>query len=207
MNVGPRLNKQTKMEIRMVPKEVSWAITENILFLFLSTVKDWRVMYSINRLNMPLFFFFKLSCSDAFELWCWRRLESPLDCKKIKPVNSKGNQSWIFIGRTDAEAEAPILWSPDGKSRLIGKDPDAGKDWGQKVKGVTEDEMAGWHHWLNGHEFEQTPGDSDGQGSLLCYSPQGLKELDRTYWLNNCNSPGGYLQNNLNILLCVSVDG
>ena len=135
MNVGPRLNKQTKMEIRMVPKEVSWAITGNILFLFLSTVKDWRVMYSINRLNMPLFFFFKLSCSDAFELWCWRRLESPLDCKKIKPVNSKGNQSWIFIGRTDAEAEAPIFWLPDANCQLIRKDPDALKIQGRRRRG------------------------------------------------------------------------
>ena len=166
MNVGPRLNKQTKMEIRMVPKEVSWAITENILFLFLSTVKDWRVMYSINRLNMPLFFFFKLSCSDAFELWCWRRLESPLDCKKIKPVNSKGNQSWIFIGRTDAEAEAPIFWLPDVKSQFIRRDLEAGKNWRQEEKGTTEDEMVGRHYRLNAHQFEQAAGDGEGQGSL-----------------------------------------
>ena len=89
---------------------------------------------------------------DTFELWCWRRLlESPWHCKEIKPVNPKGNQSWIFIGRTDAEAEAPILWLPDGKGQLIGKDPDAEKDWGQKEKGMTEDEMVGWHHRLNGH--------------------------------------------------------
>ena len=166
MNVGPRLNKQTKMEIRMVPKEVSWAITENILFLFLSTVKDWRVMYSKNRLNMPLFFFFKLSCSDAFELWCWRRLESPLDCKKIKPVNSKGNQSWIFIGRTDAEAEAPIFWLPNVKSQFIRRDLEAGKNWRQEEKGTTEDEMVGWHYRLNAHQFEQAAGDGEGQGSL-----------------------------------------
>ena len=96
---------------------------------------------------------------DAFELWCWRRLESPLDSKEIRPVNPKGNQPWMFIGRTDAEA--PIPWPPDGKSKLIGKDPDAGKDWRQKEKGETEDEMIGWHQ-LNGHEFEQTPGDSGG---------------------------------------------
>ena len=96
-----------------------------------------------------------------------KTLESPLDCKEIKPVNSKGNQSWIFIGRTDAEAEAPILWPPDGKNWLIGKDHDAGKDWRQEDKGMTEDEMVGWHHWLNGHEFEQAPGVGDGQGSLL----------------------------------------
>ena len=90
---------------------------------------------------------------DAFELWCWRRLESLLDNKEIKSVHPKGNHSWIFIGRTYAEAEAPILWPPDAKSRLIGKDADAGKDWGQEEKGATQDEMVGWHHWLNGCEF------------------------------------------------------
>ena len=89
---------------------------------------------------------------DAFELWCWRRLESPLDCKEIQPVHPKGNQSWIFTGRTDAEAETPILWPPDVKNWLIGKDPDAGKDWRQEEKGMTEDEMVGWHHRLDGHE-------------------------------------------------------
>ena len=107
-------------------------------------------------------------------------LESPLDSKETKPVNPKGNQSWIFIGRTDAEAEAPILWLPDVKSQLIGKDPDDGEDWGQEEKGTTEDEMAGWHHWLNEHEFEQTPGDIKGQGSLACCSLWGCKELDVT---------------------------
>ena len=99
---------------------------------------------------------------DVFELWCWRRLlKSPLDCKDIKPVNPKGNQSWIFIGRTDAKAEAPVLWPPDGKSWLIGKDPHAGKDSRQEEKGTTEDEKIGWHHQLNGHEFEQAPGDGE----------------------------------------------
>ena len=88
---------------------------------------------------------------DAFELWCWKTLESPLECKEIQPVHPKGNQSWIFIGRTDAEAETPVLWPPDVKSWLIGKDPDAGKDWRQEEKGMTEDEMVGRHHWLNGH--------------------------------------------------------
>ena len=116
--------------------------------------------------------------TDAFELWCWTRFESPLDCKEIKPVNSKGNQSWVFTGRTDAEAEAPILGPPDAKSWLIRKDPDAGKDWGQEEKGAIEDEMVGWHHWCNGHEFEQVPGDSEGQGSLACCSPWGCKEWD-----------------------------
>ena len=100
-----------------------------------------------------------------------KTLESPLDSKEIKPVNPKGNQPWIFIGRT--EAEAPILWPPDVKCLLIGKDPDAGKDWGQEEKGVTEDEMVGWHHWLKGHELERTPGDNEGEGSLACCSPWG----------------------------------
>ena len=110
--------------------------------------------------------------------WCfqtavWEKtLESPLDSKEIKPVNPKGNQSWIFIGRTDADAEAPVLWSPDAKSQLVGKDPDAGKDWRQK-KGVAKDVTVRWHHWLNGHEFGQTPGDSEGQGSLACCSSWG----------------------------------
>ena len=104
-------------------------------------------------------------------------LESPLDCKEIKPVNPKGDQSWIILGGTDAEA--PILWPPDAESRLIEKDPDAGKDWGQE-KGMTEDEMFGWHHWLNGHEFEQAPEDGEGQGILACCSPWGFKELDTT---------------------------
>ena len=112
---------------------------------------------------------------NAFKLWCWRTLESPLDCKEIQPVHLKGNQSWIFIGRTDAEAEAPILWPLDSKSQLIGKDPDAGKDWGQKEKGTAEDGMFGWYHWLNGHEFEQAPGDGERQGSLACCSPWGRR--------------------------------
>ena len=90
---------------------------------------------------------------DAFEPWCWRKLKSPLDCKEIQPVHSKGDQSWVFIGRTDAKAETPILWLPHVNSWLIGKDPDAGRDWGQEEKGMTEDEMVGWHHRLNGHEF------------------------------------------------------
>ena len=100
-----------------------------------------------------------------------KTLESPLDCKKIKSINPKGNQSWTFIGGTDAEAEAPILWLPDAKSWLIGKDPDVGKDRRQEEKGTTEDEMVGWHCQLDRHEFEQDPGVGDGQGSLACCSP------------------------------------
>ena len=108
-----------------------------------------------------------------------KTLESPLDYKEIKPVNPKGNQSWIFIGRTDAEVETPILWSPDVKNWLIRKNPDAGKDWRQEEKGLMEDKMIEWHHWLNGHEFEQTLGDSEGQGSLAHCSPQDHKESDK----------------------------
>ena len=114
-----------------------------------------------------------------------KTLESPLDCKEIKPTNLKGNQPWIFIGRTDAEVEAPVLWPPDAKSQLIGKDSDAGKDWGQEEKGMTEDEMVGWHHRLNEHEFEH-PGDG-GQVSLACCSPWACKESDTTERLNNNN--------------------
>ena len=125
--------------------------------------------------------------SDASELWCWRTLETPLYSKEKKPVNPKGNQRWIFIGRIDDEAEAPILWPLDGKSWFIGKDPVAGKDWGQEEKEMMEDVMVGWHHWLNGHEFEQTPGDGEGQWSLVCCSPWGHKESDITEWLNNTN--------------------
>ena len=108
---------------------------------------------------------------------------SPLDRKEIKRVNAKGNQSWIFIERTHAEAEAPILWPPDAKSQLTGKDPNARENWGQEEKGETEFEMFGWYHQLNGHEFEQTQGDGEGQGSLACCSPWGCKELTQlSYW-------------------------
>ena len=118
-------------------------------------------------------------------------LESPLDSTEIKPVSPKGNQSWIFIGRTDAEAKAPILWLPKTKNWLIEKDPDAGKDWRQEEKRATEDEMDGWPHQFNGHEFEQAPKVDDGQGSLVCCSPWGCKELDTTELLNWArNSPG-----------------
>ena len=104
----------------------------------------------------------------------------------FEPVNPKGNQPWIFIERTDAEAEAPILWPPDSKSWLTGRDPVAGKDWRQEEKGTTEDEIVGWHHWLNGHEFEEAPGEGERQRSLACCSPWGLKKSDMTEWLNNC---------------------
>ena len=146
--------------------------------------------YGILWLNV----FIKIGLSFSSHAWIWeldhkegwapknwnfrtvvlqKTLESPLDCKENKPVNPKGNQTWIFTGRTDAEAEASILWLPDSKNWVIGIDSDAGKDWGQEEKGMTEDEMVGGHHWLNGHEFEQTLGDNEGQGSLVCCSPWG----------------------------------
>ena len=133
------------------------------------------VMYGCERLDHKE--------SWALKNWCFwtvvleKTLESPLDCKEIKPVHPKGNQSWIFIGRTDAGVEAPILRPLDAKNWFIGKDPDAGKDW-RKEKGMTEDEMVGWHHRLNGHEFVQAPGTGDGQGSLACCSSCGGKKSD-----------------------------
>ena len=134
---------------------------------------------------------FKLYFVEGWVLknWCFwtvvleKTRESPLDCKEIKPVNPKGNQPWIFTGRTDADDKAPRLWLPDANSQFIGKDPDAGKDWRQE-KGMTEDELVGWHHQLDGHEFEQVPGVGDGQGGLAWYSLRGHKESDMTEWLN-----------------------
>ena len=128
--------------------------------------------------------------SWALRNWCFwavvleKTLVCPLDCKEIKPVNPKGNQSWIFIGSPDAEDETPVLWPPDAKNWLTGKDPGAGKDWRWEDKGMTKDEMAGWHCWLDGHEFEQTREVGDGQGSLACCSPWGCKKLNITEWLN-----------------------
>ena len=128
--------------------------------------------------------------SWAMNNWCFwtvvleNTLESPLDCKEIQPVHPKGNQSWVFIGRTVLEAETPILWPPDVKSWFIGKDPDAGKDWGQEEKRMTEDEMVRWHDWLSGHGFGGTLGVGDGQGSLACCRSWGHKDSDMTVWLN-----------------------
>ena len=134
----------------------------------------------------------ELSYKEGWTLknWCFwivvleKTLKSPLDSKEIKPVNPIRNQPWISIGRNDAETEAPILWPPDVKSWLLGKDPDARKDWRQKEKGMTKNEMVGWHHWLNGHKFEQSLGDSEGQRSLVCCSSWGRKESDMTERLN-----------------------
>ena len=134
----------------------------------------------------------ELECEESWmpKYWCFwtvvleKTLESPLDCKELQPVHPKGDQSWVFIGRTDAEAETPILWPHDVKSWLIGKDSDAGKDWGQEEKGTTEDEIIGWHHRLNGRGFERTPGVGDGQGGLGCCSSWAHKESDTTDPLN-----------------------
>ena len=133
----------------------------------------------------------ELDCEESWapKNWCFwavvleNTLESPLDCKEVQLVHPKDHQSWVFIGRNDAKAETPIPWPPHAKSWLTGKDPDAGRDWGQEEKGTTEEEMAGWHHWLNGHEFGWTAGVGDGQGGLACCDSWGLKELD-TEWLN-----------------------
>ena len=128
--------------------------------------------------------------------WCFwtvvleKTLESPLDCKEVQLVHPKGDQSWVLIGRTDAKAETPVLWPLHAKSWLIRKDPDAGRDWGQEEKGMTEDEMAGWQHRLDGHEFGWTLGVGDGQGGLACCDSWGCKESDTTEWLNwteRCN--------------------
>jgi len=134
----------------------------------------------------------ELDCLEGWvpRNWCFwtvvleKTLESPLDCKELQPVHPKGDQSWVFIGRTDAKAETPVLWPPHVKSWLIGKDSDAGRDWGQEEKGMTEDEMAGWHHWLNGRESEWTPRVGDGQGGLACCDSWGRKQSDMTEWLN-----------------------
>ena len=133
----------------------------------------------------------ELDCEESWlsKNWCFwtvvleKTLESPLDCKEIQPVHSKGNQPWVFFGRNDAKAETPILWPPHTESWLIGKDFDARRDWRQE-KGTTEDEMAGWHHWLDGRESEWTPGDDDGQGGLACCDSWGCKESDMTERLN-----------------------
>ena len=134
----------------------------------------------------------ELDCEESWvsKNWCFwtavleKTLESPLDCKEIQPVHPKGDLSWVLIGRTDAEAETPILWPPHVKSWLIGKDPDDGRDWGQEEKGMTEDEMAGWHHRLNGCEAGWTPGVGDGQGGLAWCNSLGRKESDTTERLN-----------------------
>ena len=156
-----------------------------VILLYLNFNKDilfWLVQFHI--------YFVAFKHLWALKNWCFwtvvleKTLESPLDCKEIQPVHPKRDQPWVFIGRTDVEAETPVLWPPDVKSWLMGKDPDAGKDWGQEEKGTTEDEMVGWHHRLNGHGFGWIPGVGDGQGGLVCCDSWCRKESDTTKWLN-----------------------
>ena len=170
-----------------------WALDMGPLWLKTWISKFYIIVCIIKAMIFPVFMYeceiwtvMKAECcrTDAFELWCWKRLLSSFDSKEIKPINPKENQSWIFNERTDAEAETPILWPPDVKNWLFGKDPNAGKDWKREEKGMTEDEMVGWHHQLDGHELEQALGVSEGQGCLVCYSPWGLKELNMTRQLN-----------------------
>ena len=134
----------------------------------------------------------ELDCEESWVMknWCFwtvvleKTLESPLDCKENQLVHSKGDQFWVFFGRNDAKAETPVLWLPHAKSWLIGKDSDAGREWGQEEKRMTEEEMARWHHWVDGPEFEWTPRVGDGQGGLACCDSWGRKESDTTEWLN-----------------------
>ena len=168
----------TKLDSILKSRDITWPTKIHIVsqsYGFSSShVRMWELGYKERR---------------APKNWCFwtvvleKTLESRLDCNEIKPVHPTGNKPWICTGRTDNETEAPILWPPDVKSRLIGKDPYTGKDWWQEEKGVTE--MFGWHCQLHGHEFEQTLGDSEGQGRLACCSPWGLKELAMTKGLNN----------------------
>ena len=139
----------------------------------------WINVHPVKAMVFPVVMYrWELDCEESWaqKNWCFwtvvlkKTLESPFDCKEIQPVHSEGNQSWMFIGRTDAKAESPILWPPDAKSWLIWKDADAGKDWGREEKGMTEDEMVGWHQQLDGHGFGWTPGVGDGQGGLACCS-------------------------------------
>ena len=174
----------------------------------------WKVMTNLDSIlksrDITLPTKIHLVKAMVFPLWMWeldykeswvpknwyfwtvmleKTLESPLDCKEIQPVHPKENQSWVFIRRTDVEAETPILWPHDAKNWLIWKDPDVGKDWRHGEKGITEDEMVGWHHRLNGHEFGQIPGVGDGQGGLACWGSGGRKESDTTEQLNLTELP------------------
>ena len=152
----------------------------------------------------------ELDCEESWvpKNWCFwtvvleKTLESPLNCKEIQPVHFEGAQPWDFIGSIDAKAETPVLWLLHVKSWIIGKDSDAGRDWGQEEKGTTEDEMAGWHHWLNGRESERTPGVSDGQGGLECCDSWGRKESDMTERLNWTELNWSSLITQKDLLIC-----
>ena len=173
------------------------------LFNMLRHIKKQRHLFTNNGPSSQSYGFYsshewmwELDHKEGWVLknWCFwtvvleKTLESPLDYKEIKPVHPKGNHSWVFIGRTDAEAETPLLWPPGVKNWLFRKDPDAGKDWRQEEKGTTEDEMVGWHHRLNGYAFEQALWNGEGQESLVCCCPWGCKELNMTEQLNDDDS-------------------
>ena len=164
-----------------------YKICQFFTFPLLFAMKWWDCGFSSGHVWM-----WELDCEESWVLKNWgfwtvmleKTLESSLDCKEIQSVHSKGDQSWVFFGRNDTKAETPVLWPLDVKSWLIGKDSDAGRDWGQEEKGTTEDEMAGWHHRVDGREFEWTPGVGDGQGGLACCNSWGRKESDTTEQLN-----------------------
>ena len=160
-------------KIRTKMKNFAWLWRRNFYKIFLKLAPVNRTVMS-NKKRIEHVYYTILVLEKT--------LESPLDCKEIQAVHSKRDQSWVFFGRTDAKAETPILWPPHGKSWLIGKDSDAGRDWGQEEKGTTEDGMAGWHHRLDGRESKWTPGVGDGQGSLACCDSWGHKESDMTEW-------------------------
>ena len=170
------------------------------MFLKLNWLKFNNIVYFANKgpssqgygFSSGHVWMWELDCEKSWapKNWCFwtvvfeKALESPLDCKEIHPAHSEEDQPWDFFGRNDAKAEAPVLWPPHVKCWLIGKDSDVGRDWRQEEKGTTEDEMAGWHPWLDGHESEWTPGDGDGQGGLASCNSWGRKELDMTEWLD-----------------------
>ena len=180
-----KLKHAYSFEGKLWPTEIAYSKAETLLCWLRSSSQGYG--FSCGHVWM-----WELDCEEGWVLknWCFwavvleKTLESPLDCKEIQPVHSKRDQSWVFIRRTDAEAETPILWPPHAKSWLTGKDSDAGRDWGQEEKGMTEDKMAGWHHGLDGCESEWTPGVGDGQGGLACCDSWGRKELDTTERLN-----------------------
>ena len=181
--------KKQKKHVLVAHNSVIWSGLSCLVLLALQEISHFIGQAGWLRAGLSwITGLFSLSVWDAFEVLCWRRcLKSSLESKKIKLVNPKGNQPWIFIGRTDSEA--PIFWSPDEKSQLTGKDPNAGKDWRQGEKGMAEDEMVGWHHCLNGHEFEQAPEDGDGQGSLACCSQSMRSQRVGHSWVTDQQQP------------------
>ena len=188
LNLIHYLNPSCQKEIRYGSKTTSICISPSSQGYGFSSGHVWM---------------WELDCEESWapKKWCFwtvvleKTLESPLDCKEIQPVHSKGDRPWDFFGRNDAKAETLVLWPPHAKSWLIGEDSDAGRDWGQEEKGTSEDEMAGWHHQLDGHEFEWTPGVGDGQGGLACCNSWGRKESDTTEQLNWTEASTSYITN------------